>query len=68
MFSFFISALSVMNHSPKRLLMNRGTKCIMNTAASDDKNKNMCGSVASYSICSEQRPDNKQTALCKKES
>lgn len=41
---------------------------IMNTAASDDKNKNMCGSVASYSICSEQRPDNKQTTLCKKES
>lgn len=32
------------------------------------KNKTMCGSVASYNIHSEQRPDNKQTTPRKKKS
>lgn len=47
----------------------RGNKVrAVSTAADDDKNKNMCGSMASSGICSEQRPDDKQISLCKKES
>lgn len=67
-FPFYFSPLSNESQSQKAD-DERGNKvCIMNTAANDDKNKNMCRSVASYSICSEKRPDNKQTTLRKKES